>query len=518
VGGGRLGVDFGTSNTVAVLELTNREPRPLLVDGSPLLPSAVAADAGGRLVVGRDALRVATFDPGSFEPHPKRCIDDDTVLLGDRSVPVAAATYFDTVDTDLPVGGTAVVYDFGAGTFDASVIRRTATGFEVLASAGLGDCGGLDIDAAIVTGVGAALRERDGWARLMRPRSAVERRASRQFWDNVRQAKEMLSRSATTLIHVPLVEVEVPIGRERLDEAAAPVLARTVSAVRSALLMASVATPDAVFLCGGSSRMPAVTAVLHREFGFEPSVVDQPELAVAEGSVECPRSEAVAVTAGGVQPSRSEAAPAVDPSWPAVDLTKRPSDPPRRRFSGSWARVGAAAAVVVLAVAAMAAVVAFGDRSDGGRTPGGATTSAGFRSGTDPCVVGTWREATGIQLNNIQQIDVWFDLASGGQVATYRPDGTVFLVLDKVLTAMVDGVKWEHIVDGWANGRYTVAAGTVSYASWTTSGTWELRRNGRYNNGGALSLTYEPDSYVCDGDVLKLTASAAVSSLARVKT
>src|SRR2546423_4646330 len=83
-----LGVDFGTSNTVAMLRWPDGRARPLLVDGSPLLPSAVYADPGGHLLVGRDAVHSARLDPGRYEPNPKRRIDDQSVLLGDRELPV----------------------------------------------------------------------------------------------------------------------------------------------------------------------------------------------------------------------------------------------------------------------------------------------------------------------------------------------------------------------------------------------------------------------------------------------
>src|SRR2546423_10039860 len=83
-----LGVDFGTSNTVAVLRWPDGRARPLLVDGSPLLPSSVYADPGGTLLVGRDAIHSARLDPARFEPNPKRRIDDPSVLLGDRELSV----------------------------------------------------------------------------------------------------------------------------------------------------------------------------------------------------------------------------------------------------------------------------------------------------------------------------------------------------------------------------------------------------------------------------------------------
>jgi molecular chaperone DnaK len=78
----RLAIDLGSSNTVAVLQGVDGRVRPLLFDGSELLPSAVCADAGGDLVVGRDAERLARADPAAYEPSPKRRIDDGTPHAG----------------------------------------------------------------------------------------------------------------------------------------------------------------------------------------------------------------------------------------------------------------------------------------------------------------------------------------------------------------------------------------------------------------------------------------------------
>ncbi|WP_327001730.1 Hsp70 family protein [Dactylosporangium sp. NBC_01737] len=83
-----LGVDFGTSTTVAVLAGPDGRPRPLLFDGAELLPSAVCADEDGNLLVGRDAVHAARAYPGGYEPHPKRSVDDGTLLLGGREFPV----------------------------------------------------------------------------------------------------------------------------------------------------------------------------------------------------------------------------------------------------------------------------------------------------------------------------------------------------------------------------------------------------------------------------------------------
>jgi len=346
-----LGVDFGTSNTVAVARWPDGRARPILVDGSPLLPSAVYAEAGGSLIAGRDAVHSARRDPGRFEPNPKRRIDDGLVLLGDEEFPVvdmiaavlvrvadewhravgpvrpeltltcpatwgatrrgllaeaaaraglsrarlvaepvAAATYFaEVLGRDVPIGSVLVVHDFGAGTFDVSVVARTAEGFEVLAVDGRDDLGGLDIDAALVEHIGKLCAEQDAaiWQRLTEPATLEDRRAKRQLWDDVRIAKERLSRLQSADVVVPLLDLELHITRDELEELARPLLDQTVQVTRDLLRWADLADGRlaGVFLVGGASRIPLVATLLHRALGEAPVVIEQPELVVAEGSI-----------------------------------------------------------------------------------------------------------------------------------------------------------------------------------------------------------------------------------------
>jgi len=345
-----LGVDFGTSNTVAVLRWPDGRARSLLVDGSPLLPSAVYADPGGNLLVGKDAIHSARLDPARFEPNPKRRIDDHSVLLGDRELPVvdlvaavliriaeearrttggapidpvtltcpagwgptrrgglcaaaalagwprvrlveepvAAATYFTNVlGRQVPIGSVVVVHDFGAGTFDVSVVARTSNGFDVLAVDGRDDIGGLDIDAAIVTHLGRQFGTTPEWQRLAGPSTIEDRRNRRLLWDDVRAAKERLSRSQTADIPIPLLTTDAHVTREELEGLARPVLEQTVRVTEGALRWAKLAEGRlaGVFLVGGASRTPLVATLLHRALGEPPLAIEQPELVVAEGSL-----------------------------------------------------------------------------------------------------------------------------------------------------------------------------------------------------------------------------------------
>nr|MDT0658144.1 Hsp70 family protein [Micromonospora sp. DSM 115978] len=576
----RLGVDFGTSNTVAVISVDGRQTRPLLFDGSPLLPSAVCVDGGGRLLVGRDAQYTALTRPESFEPYPKRCLDDGTVLLGETGYPVAdliaavlgrvaeearragggpvtepvltcpagwgprrretllaAATtvlpgamlvvepvaaanrLLEVAAGRVPPGATALVYDFGAGTFDATVLRRTGDGFEVLATEGLTDAGGLDVDAAIVEHLGATLSQRDaaGWTHLLAPATLADRRASRQLWENVRMGKEMLARTAATGVHVPLLDVEAPLGREELDRLAGPVLERTVQACRTALTAAGVPPEDlaVVFLAGGSSRLPAVATTLHRAFGMAPFAVDQPELVVAEGSLRTAPGPAVAVgpAAGlGVGPGAGGAG---DP-WPR-ERAASTVVPTGRRTRRLAMVVGAAAVLAIAVPVAVVAAANLSDRDDvpsvGDQQPSDEapdptaptpTPTPTVPAWLDSCLFGTWQRTSS---SRTLQIDNKPTLFTGrtGLVATYRPDGTGTIVFkaEPPGVAVVNGVRWEEIVQGRATFTYRITEdGHVLYSDPQTKGTWKLTRNGRYNNGGKLELNLKPVRYSCSDEVL----------------
>ncbi|HWH01995.1 MAG TPA: Hsp70 family protein, partial [Pilimelia sp.] len=346
-----LSVDFGTSNTVAMVPGADGRPRPLLFDGSPLLPSAVYLDPDARLLVGRDAQRCARTDPARFDPNPKRRIDDGAVLLGDRELPVpqvigavlarvaaearrqlggacqqlrlthpagwgqrrravlaeaaavaglpaprliaepvAAASYYTAVlGSAVPVGRALAVYDLGGGTFDATVVRRTPTGFQVLAEHGLADLGGLDFDQALVEHLGRRYGDTRTqlWRGVVNPADPGQRRQRWLLYDDVRGAKEMLSRAAHADVHLPALDVDAHLTRDELERLIRPQLALTVGCLAQTLAAARLRAADlvGVFLVGGSSRIPLAAQLIHAELGVAPTTLEQPETVVAEGAL-----------------------------------------------------------------------------------------------------------------------------------------------------------------------------------------------------------------------------------------
>src|SRR5690606_36424516 len=207
------------SHTVASLRRADGRVQQQLFDGAPQLPSAVFMNDEGGPEVGADALHNGRRKPERYEPNPKRRIDDGTIRLGGTELPVtsviaavlsrvareceqtlgglgpvtvtvpaawgptrrhviadaataaglgkaalvpepvAAASHFvETLGADVPVGSGVVVYDLGGGTFDATVLRRAAGGFDVLAVDGADDLGGLDFDQALAEHLASSLQ------------------------------------------------------------------------------------------------------------------------------------------------------------------------------------------------------------------------------------------------------------------------------------------------------------------------------------------------------------------------
>ena len=428
------------------------------------------------------------------------------------SEPVAAAHYFvDIAGQRIPEGRTAVVYDFGAGTFDASVVRRVGDGFETVASCGLPDSGGLDIDAAIVAHLAAATPDPELWHRLNAPSALRDRRARQQLWDNVRAGKEMLSRASSTWIHLPLLETEVPLGRETLDRLAAPVLDRTVATTREALARAGVgiagggvADVAAIFLAGGSSRMPIVVTTLHRAFGIAPVTVDQPELAVAEGSL---RTAADGSHDPGDWPGPPAQLLPVEAAYAAGDRPGR-----NRRLRG------AAAAGVLLAVVAAAALANAGqDHKD--TTGARLTTSSrsakpsvspspSYPPGVDPCLLGTWRTTTYQNYGLIDNVKVQYT-GGGGSVFTYLPDGTSTSDYGAAqpMVATYKGNRWEDVARGTVTMHYTARDGVIQSTVVSSTLFDTLTRNGKYNNSGPATFNLETQQYTCIGDSLRWTST-----------
>jgi len=434
----RLGVDFGTSNTVAALVGPDGRVQPLLFDGSPLFPSAVFAGAGTGLLCGWDAIRAAfNVNPSGLELHPKRRIDEGTVRLGEHEHPVAeliatvlgrvameaarvagrgvdlqvvltfpaswtrarldvlaeaaaraglgtvqfvpepiaAAAYFATaVNPGLPPDRSVVVYDLGAGTFDVSVVRMVAGGYALAAADQLTDVGGIDLDALVVRQARQMLAGTDQiWQLLERPQTLAEYQARQSLWHAARVAKEQLSWQDAADLYVPIAERVFPVSRDEFEIASRPYLERAAALTAHVLAQARVPSDEigGVFLVGGSSRIPSAATALHRALQIAPTLVDQPELVMAEGAL-CINSAALAPDPAGPAVRPGEDAQLVTAAF--RPSTAAPAFATASRTAGGrrWRLVIAAAVALILLAGggvAFGAVLRSNSKSTAGLPP-----------------------------------------------------------------------------------------------------------------------------------------------------
>ncbi|WP_322098096.1 Hsp70 family protein [Nakamurella alba] len=344
--------------------------------------------------------------------------------------PVAAAAQFTRLPgRTLPPGGAVAVYDLGGGTFDVAVVTRNGDGpgqgeFHVLAEAGLPDLGGLDFDQAILdhVGRGASAVDPGRWQQLLRPADASARRTARALAEDVRAAKETLSRYAQTEVALPDPFTDAHLTRTEFEGLIRPDLVRSIDLLGDTLRTAGV-TPDrltGVFLVGGSSRVPLVAGLIQERLRLTPVALDQPETTVALGALLVPvrrnAQRTVALTEGTPgrppQPPTGPHARPTGPHTPSGPHSAGPhasgphssgtpvvgSRPPGQNDRGTARRrrgllVGGVGAVVAIA-AVLVVLFATGVFSGTGgtatsstsapSTSGGSPSSGASSGGTDP--------------------------------------------------------------------------------------------------------------------------------------
>ena len=208
--------------------------------------------------------------------------------------PVAAAAHYAlAIERDFVTGQALAVFDLGAGTFDVAVVGVTQRGFEVLADDGLPDLGGLDVDQALLEHIGRQVSHGDPghWQRLLRPESTADRRTRRTLLDDVRSAKEALSRHQQTEVPMPEPFADVVVTRSDMEALVRPRLLRSAELLASTIRSTG-RSPEqlaGIYLVGGSSRIPLVSAMIVEQVRVAPTSLDQPETAVALGAHHVPK-------------------------------------------------------------------------------------------------------------------------------------------------------------------------------------------------------------------------------------
>ncbi len=194
--------------------------------------------------------------------------------------PTAAALSFGlSTDED----GIALVYDLGGGTFDVTILGIEGKTFTVLATDGDRNLGGFDWDNAIMKHVVAELEKTHGVTGLYDDTGALA-----VLRAEAERAKRALSETEHTTI--PFTHggerYDIEFTRADFETATASLLRRTQDLVEDTLDASGLDWDDigSVLLVGGSTRMPAVRALVRRLSGCEPVAGVDPDEAVALGA------------------------------------------------------------------------------------------------------------------------------------------------------------------------------------------------------------------------------------------
>jgi molecular chaperone DnaK len=176
----------------------------------------------------------------------------------------------------------ALVYDLGGGTFDVTVVKYTPTHFQVLATDGDVELGGVDWNDRLLDFVADEFQAKHG----IDPR--LSQQAVQVLRNDCDMAKIALTDSQRTMItfrHEGKT-VGVQITREQFEDMTADLMQRTLDTTELVLSQAKVQPGqlDAIVLVGGSTLMPRVPRMLKEVTGIEPYRGLSPHISVAQGA------------------------------------------------------------------------------------------------------------------------------------------------------------------------------------------------------------------------------------------
>lgn len=223
-----------------------------------------------------DAQRQATKDAGRIAGlDVKRIINEPTA---------AALAYGE----DKKKSGKIVVFDFGGGTFDVSVLDISDGVIEVKATAGDSHLGGDDVDQRIIEYFIEEFRKEQG-IDLRQDKMALQR-----LKEAAEKAKIELSSIPETEINLPYITADatgpkhliIKLSRAKFESLCSDIFKRLLEPCKLAMKDAGLSNADLdeVLLVGGSTRIPKVQEIVKEFFGKEPNKSVNPDEVVAVGA------------------------------------------------------------------------------------------------------------------------------------------------------------------------------------------------------------------------------------------
>ncbi len=225
-----------------------------------------------------DSQRQATKEAGKIAGlDVKRIINEPTAA--------ALAYGLDKMNKDMKVA----VYDLGGGTFDISIMELGDGVFEVLSTNGDTHLGGDDFDQVIIDWLASEFASENSGIDLKKDPMALQR-----LKEAAEKAKIELSSQTSTEINLPYImpvdgvpkHLVKTLTRAKFEQLADSLIQRTIEPCRKALSDAGISASEIneVLLVGGSTRIPAIQAVVEKFFGKAPNKSVNPDEVVAMGA------------------------------------------------------------------------------------------------------------------------------------------------------------------------------------------------------------------------------------------
>ncbi|WP_427159603.1 molecular chaperone DnaK [Aliinostoc sp. HNIBRCY26] len=259
-------------------------------------PEEVSAQVLRKLVddaskyLGEKVTQAVITVPAYFNDSQRQATKDAGKIAGIEVLriinePTAAALAY---GLDKKQNETILVFDLGGGTFDVSVLEVGEGVFEVKSTSGDTHLGGDDFDKKIVDWLASEFQNNEG-IDLRKDKQALQR-----LTEAAEKAKIELSSATQTNINLPFVtatqtgpkHLDMILTRAKFEEMCADLFDRCRKPVQQALQDAKISHTqlDEVVLVGGSTRIPAVQALVHQITGKEPCQGVNPDEVVAVGA------------------------------------------------------------------------------------------------------------------------------------------------------------------------------------------------------------------------------------------
>jgi molecular chaperone DnaK len=256
---------------------------------SALVLRKLADDAGKAL--GERVTEAVITVPAYFNDAQRQATKDAGKIAGLEVLriinePTAAALAY---GLDKKGSETVLVYDFGGGTFDVSLLDVGDGVVEVRASSGDGHLGGDDFDKRIVDHLADEFKKEQG-IDLRNDPQALQR-----LYEGAERAKVELSTTTQTQINLPFITADasgpkhlnMSLTRAKFEQLVQDLIERTRAPVEQALSDARMTADDIdeVILVGGTTRIPAVQALVRKlTGGKDPNMSVNPDEVVALGA------------------------------------------------------------------------------------------------------------------------------------------------------------------------------------------------------------------------------------------